>query len=179
MTGPDTLEPPPSTTVDAEYRALLALAQMLRDHPSPDTPIEALQHLADLARELTDARYAALAVTDESDRTEGFVTSGLTREDLRGLRTPPQAHGPLGSLRGDGRPVRISNLEQDPHAFGFPPRHPQMKTLMGVPVWAAKQVRGSLYVTDKHGADAFEDEDEAILSVLALHASHIIEERWY
>jgi GAF domain-containing protein len=54
-----------------------------------------------------------------------------------------------------------------------------MKTLMGVPLWAAKQVRGSLYVTDKHGADAFEDDDEAILAVLALHASHIIEESWY
>ncbi|HTE85532.1 MAG TPA: GAF domain-containing protein [Dehalococcoidia bacterium] len=178
-TAPEETAPGAPAAIDAEYRALLALAQMLRDYPSPETPVEALQHVADLARELTDARYAALAVTDEHDRTEGFVTSGLTRDELRGLRTPPQAHGPLGSLRGDGRPVRISNLEQDPHAFGFPPRHPQMKTLMGVPVWASKQVRGSLYVTDKHGADPFEDEDEAILSVLALHAARVIEERWY
>jgi GAF domain-containing protein len=168
-----------SDTVDPEYRALIALARMQQEQAASRTPIEALQHLADLARELTEARYAALAVTDENDRTEGFATSGLTREELRGLKTPPQAHGPLGSLRGDGRPVRISNLDQDPHAFGFPPRHPQMTTLLGVPIWAHKQVRGSLYVTDKRGSEPFSDDDEAMLIVLALHASRVIEERWY
>jgi GAF domain-containing protein len=168
-----------AAAVDPEYRALIALAHLLRDQEPSATPIEALQPIADLARELTEARYAALAVTDENDRTEGFATSGLTREELRGLKTPPQAHGPLGSLRGDGRPVRISNLENDAHAFGFPPRHPQMKTLLGVPIWAHKQVRGSLYVTDKHGSEPFGDEDEAMLIVLALHAARIIEDRWY
>jgi GAF domain-containing protein len=166
-------------SADAEYHALIALARMLRERPTPATPIEALQDIADLARGLTHARYAALAVTDERDRTEGFVTSGLTRDELRGLKTPPQAHGPLGSLRGDGKPVRINSLEQHPHSFGFPPRHPQMKTLLGVPLWVAQQVRGSLYVTDKDGGEPFEDGDEATLLTLAHHASYVIESRWY
>jgi GAF domain-containing protein len=181
MPTPNPLDPAQEETPssDAEYRALLALAKLMRERPAPSTPIDALQDVVDLARELTCGRYAALAVTDERDRTEGFVTSGLTQEELRGLRTPPQAHGPLGSLRGDGKPVRIDNLAQHPHSFGFPPRHPQMQTLIGVPLWVAQQVRGSLYVTDKRGGQPFSDDDEAVLVTLARHASHLIESRWY
>jgi two-component system, NarL family, sensor histidine kinase DevS len=179
MTATEMLAIPTESRVDAEYRALLGLAAMVREQPEASTPIDALQQLADLARTMTDARYAALAVTDDKDRTEGFVTSGLTREELRGLRTPPQAHGPLGSLRGDGRPVRIDDLEQDPHSFGFPPRHPSMKALLGVPIWVAREVRGSLYVTDKHGTGRFDDDDEAVLCVLARHAGNVIERHWY
>ena len=164
---------------DPEYRALIRLAEALREHPRPRTPIEALQIVVDLAREMTCARYAALAVTDERDRTEGFVTSGLSAEELRGLRTPPQAHGPLGSLRGDGRPVRITDLDSHPNSFGFPPHHPRMKSLMGVPLWARQQVRGILYVPDKDEVVAFDDADECVLLTLARHASNIIERDWY
>jgi two-component system sensor histidine kinase DevS len=164
---------------DGEYRALLRLAALVRAGPPPRTPLDALQQLVDLARELTRARYAALAVCDENDRTEGFVTSGLTRAQLRGLKVPPQGHGPLGRLRTDGKPVRYDNLDAAPNAFGFPPRHPTMKTMLGVPIRAHGQVRGSLYVTDKNGGEPFADDDEAALLVLARHAGVIVERDWY
>ena len=184
MSSADSPEVPASPEVarepvDAEYHALRRLARMLRRHPAPRTPIDALQQVADLARNITHARYAALAVTDEHDRTEGFVTSGLTREELGGLRTPPQAHGPLGSLRRDGRPLRIDNVEDHPNSFGFPPHHPKMKSLLGVPLWANQQVRGSLYVTDKRRDLSFDVDDETFLLVLGRHASQIIERDWY
>jgi GAF domain-containing protein len=164
---------------DPESRALRRLAHELAEREERLKPLDALQIVVDLAREMTSARYAALAVTDAQDRTEGFVTSGLTAEELRGLRTPPQAHGPLGSMRGDGRPVRIDNLDGHPMSFGFPPRHPRMNSLLGVPIWAWHEVRGSLYVTDKNGAHAFERDDEILLSVLARHAANVIEKDWY
>jgi len=170
---------PSETYVDPELRALKRLAGMLRHHPSSRKPLDALQVLVDLAREMTQARYAALAVTDSQDRTEGFVTSGLTAEELRGLRTPPLAHGPLGNLRGDGRPVRIEDLGSHPASFGFPPHHPRMKSLLGVPIWSHQEVRGSLYVTDKAVSESFSDEDEVLLSVLARHAANVIEKDWY
>ena len=165
--------------VDAEYRALMRLAELVRDHPNPNSPIEALQYLVDVAREMTDARYAALAVTDEKERTEGFVTSGLTRDELKGLRAPPQAHGPLRGLRREGEPIRIDDLEHHQQSFGFPPRHPHMKGLLGVQLWAHQQVRGSLYISEKPDERPFEDDDEKILLVLARHASQIIERDWY
>ena len=164
---------------DPEARALRALSQALPRLPASHRPEEALQPVADLARRLTRARYSALAVTDEHDYTIGFVTSGLSPDQLRRLRTPPQGHGPLGSLRADGRPVYFDNVQEFEGAFGFPPTHPRMATLLGVPLWAGGCVRGSLYVTDRDGGRPFENEDERALLTLARHASKVIEEQWY
>lgn len=163
---------------DAEARALRRLAE-LRRLPRPERPEGRLQQVVDLAREMTNARYSALGISDEADRTEGFVTSGLTKAQLRGLKVPPQGHGPLGSLRSDGKPVRIDDLDAHAKAAGFPPKHPEMKTMLGVPIWAFGQVRGSLYVTDRDGGEPFTDDDEATLVTLARHASNIVEHEWY
>ena len=163
---------------DAEYRTLRRLADAVRG-PKPRRPEEALQIVADLAREMTNARYAALSVSDENDLTEGFVTSGLTKAQLRGLKVPPQGHGPLGSLRSDGKPVRINDLDAHEKAFGFPPKHPTMKTMLGVAIWAGGEVRGSLYVTDRDGGDPFTDDDVVILLTLARHAGMIVERDWF
>jgi GAF domain-containing protein len=163
---------------DAEYRALRRLAKATSG-PKPKRPEESLQIVCDLAREMTNARYAALGISDEDDRTEGFVTSGLTKAQLRGLKVPPQGHGPLGSLRSDGKPVRINDLDSHEKSAGFPPKHPTMKTMLGVPIWAFGQVRGSLYVTDRDGSEPFTDADEQTLVTLARHAGNIVERDWY
>ena len=95
---------------DPERRALAALATRLKTLPRKRTPIESLQVVTDLSKKLTRARYTALSVTDEHDRVEGFVTSGLDPSQLAALSTPPQGHGPLGSLRQDGKPVYLDDL---------------------------------------------------------------------
>lgn len=164
---------------DPEARALRALAQELRALPDRHRPEDALQLVADIARRETKARYAAIAVTDEHDRTQGFVTSGMSPEELRGLRVPPQGHGPLGALRADGRPVRYDDVSNARRSFGFPPKHPQMRSLLGVPVWAQGAVRGSLYVTDRSDGKPFDDDDERLMVLLAEHASRVIEREWY
>jgi GAF domain-containing protein len=172
-------EAEPAAEHDPEYRVLRGLARLVETAPRPRTPLDSLQWLVDLSRELTCATYGALAVADEHDRTEGFVTSGLTKAQLRGLKVPPQGHGPLGSLRTDGRPVRYDNLDNAPNAFGFPPKHPTMKTMLGVPIWAHGEVRGSIYVTDRNGGEPFTDDDEAVLLVIARYAGAIVERDWY
>jgi len=163
---------------DPEARALRGLAQ-LSAAGIPERPLDALQQVVELARELTHARFAALAVTDGKDYVEGFVVSGLDAEEERKLRAAPQGHGPLGSMRKDGLAVRIDNLEELTTAFGFPPKHPEMTTLLGLPIWVDKDLRGALYVTDRDGGRPFEDGDEATLHVLARHAAAVIATRWY
>src|SRR5579875_931688 len=170
---------PRAWPLDGEMRALIALAEIQARYPQPKQPNDALQAVCDAARELTRGRYAALAITDERDRTEGFFTSGLTKEELKGLKVPPTGHGPLGSLRTDGRPVRIDDLDKHPKAFGFPPKHPVMKRMLGVPIWANGIVRGSMYVTDRADDRPFDDEDERALLMLARHVQYIIENYWY
>lgn len=176
---PTPVEPSPvEAEADPEYRTLRRLADAVRG-PKPKRPEDSLQVVVDLAREMTNARYAALTVSDENDLTEGFVTSGLTKAQMRGLKVPPQGHGPLGTLRSDGRPVRIDDLDAHEKAFGFPPKHPTMKTMLGVAIWAEGEVRGSLYVTDRDGGNPFTDDDVIVLLTLARHAGLIVEHDWY
>ena len=170
---------PRSTRHDPEARALAALAEALRALPAHRRPEDSLQIVVDLARRETGGKYAALNVTDEHDRTQGFVTSGMTAEQLRGLRVPQSSHGPLSSLRADGKPVRMDNVNEHRRAFGFPPRHPSMRSLLGVPLWANGVVRGALYVTDREDGQPFDEDDERLVLTLARHASTVIEREWY
>jgi len=163
---------------DPEYRALRRLADRNRKEP-PRNPTDALQHVVDVARELTRAKYAALAVTGDDDYVEGFVVSGFDDAALKALKVPPQGHGPLGTMRQDGLAVRLDDVAQHAKAFGFPPKHPQMRSLLGLPISARGEVRGALYVTDRRGGEPFRDEDEAALKVLARHAGLIVEASWY
>jgi GAF domain-containing protein len=167
--------PPTEVAADPEYRALRRLAGL---EPA-EAPLAALEQISALARELTDARYGALAVTDVDDHVEGFVVSGLSQDEERKLKAPPLGHGPLGTMRQDGLPVRIDDLEEHAKAFGFPPKHPEMKSLLGVPLWVDFKLRGALYVTDRNGGEPFLHSDEVMLQVLARHAGSVISDRWY
>jgi len=163
---------------DPEYRALRKLAGRNRKQP-PRNPTDALQHVVDVARDMTHATYGALAVTSETDYVEGFMVSGMDDEALRRLKVPPQGHGPLGDMRQDGLAVRYDDVSAHQKAFGFPPKHPQMKALIGVPIFASGEVRGALYVTDRRDGRRFSAEDEQVLRILSRHASLIIERSWY
>ncbi len=163
---------------DPEYRALRKLAERNRKHP-PRTPIDALQHVVDVAREMTRARYGALAITGPTDYVEGFVVSGMDKGALASLKGPPQGHGPLGNMRQDGLAVHFTDVSEHEKAFGFPPKHPEMKELLGVPIFAGGAVRGALYVTDARASGGFGDGDRRALDVLSRHASLIIEASWY
>ena len=178
MTSPVASEVPSREQRDPELLALRGLAR-LAAAGIPDRPLDALQQVVELARELTAARYAALAVTDGNDYVEGFVVSGLDPAEERKLKAAPQGHGPLGTMHQDGLAVRIDDLDACAAAFGFPPKHPQMKALLGLPLWVDKELRGALYVTDRDGCRPFDDGDQGALEVLARHASAVIAARWY
>lgn len=163
---------------DPEYRALRKLAERNRRLP-PRTPLDALQHVVDVAREMTHGTFGALAVTGTNDYVEGFVVSGMDDGVLAALKGPPQGHGPLGDMRLDGLAVHMRDVSQHARAFGFPPKHPDMKELLGLPIFCGADVRGALYVTDRKRGDGFRPDDEAALAALARHAGLIIEASWY
>lgn len=163
---------------DLEYRALRMLAGRNREQP-PRNPTDAFQHVVDTAREMTHATYGALAVTGTNDYVEGFIVSGMDEKALAALKGPPQGHGPLGQMRQDGLALHFTDVSVHEKAFGFPPRHPSMKELLGVPIIAAGEIRGALYVTDRRGKRPFDAEDESVLRLLAHHAGLVIAASWY
>jgi signal transduction histidine kinase len=135
-----------------------------------------LRRIVELAVELTDATYGALGVlTPDGRAIEEFVTVGVSEEERAAIGDPPVGHGLLGVLISDARPIRIPDIGADPRSVGFPPHHPPMRSLLGAPVAGRGRMFGNIYLTDKRGADGFDDEDERVLNVLATQAAVAVE----
>lgn len=135
-----------------------------------------LQAVADSAREVIGARYAALGVFNpEGTGLSTFVTSGLTPEQAARIGVLPQGKGILGLLISDPKPLRLADLSQHPRSVGFPQHHPHMRSFLGVPVMGRKGPIGNLYLTEKVDAPEFSLEDEAIAVMLAAQAAGAVE----
>jgi two-component system, NarL family, sensor histidine kinase DevS len=135
-----------------------------------------LQHIADSAREVVGARYAALGVIGEDGTSlVQFVTSGIDA-DLRGrIGELPKGRGLLGLVIRAGKPIRSTDINRHPDRYGFPPHHPPMRSFLGVPVAARGQVFGNLYLTEKIGSPEFTDDDEVMAVLLAAQAAVAVE----
>ncbi len=142
-----------------------------------------LQKVVDLSRNLVHARYGALGVLGQNGQyIEQFVTSGITQEQREQLGDPPVGHGLLGLLISEGKPMRVDEISRHPRSAGFPPNHPPMHSLIGVPIKSKGRVIGDLYLTDKiPEADEegdhvpFSEEDQTILEMFATQAAIAIE----
>src|SRR6266496_1788868 len=113
---------------------LVALSDALADLAAERSLNRVLQRIVDLAREVLRARYAALGLADGTGRIYEFITSGLTPQERATIGPLPRGHGLLGVLIREGRPVRTSTIAHDRRSSGFPPNHPPMTSLLGVPI---------------------------------------------
>ncbi|SEN78133.1 sensor histidine kinase [Actinacidiphila rubida] len=135
---------------------------------------QVLRRIVESAVVLVDAEYGALGVV-EGDRLSEFLTVGVSEEDARAIGPLPSGHGILGELIRHPEPLRLDNLADHPESYGFPPRHPPMRTFLGVPIRVRDEIFGNLYLTQKRGGRAFDDEDETVLKTLAVAAGVAIE----
>jgi signal transduction histidine kinase len=133
-----------------------------------------LQLIVDRVRTLVGARYAALGIVHEG-AIERFITSGITPEQRARLGRPPEGRGLLGLIISEGRSFRIPDIAAHPASYGFPPHHPPMRSLLGVPVRVKGRPIGNLYLTDKEGTPEFSEQDQRLTELFALHAGIAIE----
>jgi signal transduction histidine kinase len=137
---------------------------------------ELLQRIVETAAALTGARYAALGVIDQRGTAlERFVTTGIDAQTQSEIGDLPVGRGILGVLIREARPLRLTDLSQDPRSVGFPPGHPSMKSFLGVPILLRGSAYGNLYLTEKAGGEDFSDEDEEVVTLLAAQAAVAIE----
>ena len=155
-------------TVEALDEATRAIAEVL--------DLETvLQLIVDRVRTLVDARYAALGIVDSQRRILRFITAGITAEQRASIGPPPQGHGLLRLIIDEGRSLRIPEISAHPGSYGFPPNHPPMQTLLGVPITVHGRPVGDLYLTDKAGGVEFDDTDQRVVELFARHAGVAIE----
>lgn len=135
-----------------------------------------LERIASLACEQAGAKYAALGVLDDSGKLKQFISVGMTSEEMKQIPHPPRGLGLIGALmHGDGGNIRIPEIEDDPRAVGFPDGHPEMHSLLGVPIRIGGRQLGQIYLTEKIGETEFSLDDEKIIEILAAYAGAAIE----
>ncbi len=134
-----------------------------------------LQKVVELSRKLVGANFGALALLREDGRIDRFLTSGLGAEERERIGPPPKGTGLIGVLLREGTSLRVSDIARDHRAVGFPPHHPPMKSLLGIPIRSKGKIIGALYLTDKVEGEEFTLADQDALETLAAQSAVAIE----
>jgi len=166
-------EQAPERIEEDRFRRLIEVGSSLLS----ELDLEAvLKSVVEAAREVTGARYAALGVLDRERRElERFINVGIDEEARREIGNLPRGRGVLGELIREPAPLRLRDVNEHPHAYGFPPGHPPMHSFLGVPITVRGETYGNLYMTEKQGAEEFDDADEEAALTLASWAGIAIE----
>jgi signal transduction histidine kinase len=161
-----------STTDPLRMRRLLDAGRALVGELDPAA---VLDRVLAAAREVTGARYAALAIIDEQGEVEQLLTLGVDAQTRATIGDLPRGHGVLGVLWKESRPVRLSDITDDARSVGVPAGHPPMRNFLGVPILHRGAARGGLYLTDKQSGPFTEADEEAAV-ILADWAATAIED---
>src|SRR5438128_12116027 len=102
--------------------AVLAMAAELRVEPI-------LQRLVESARELVQARYAALGIPDGEGGFGRFMTTGRSAALMDESGPLPRTHGLLAGVLTEAAASRTSASRKDPRRQGSPPPRPTMSSL--------------------------------------------------
>ena len=162
----------PFTQVDPLVQRLLDAINVVGSDLS--LPI-VLRRIAESARELVGARYAALGVIGDDRQLSEFITVGIDTETYAAIGDLPEGHGILGLLIVDPKPLRLRDLTTHPQSYGFPANHPPMRSFLGVPIRVRNAVFGNLYLCEKEGAEEFTEVDEHLAVALASAAAIAVE----
>jgi two-component system, NarL family, sensor histidine kinase DevS len=133
-----------------------------------------LRCVAEAARDLLNARYAAIGVIGRDGQLEAFVHSGVPTATVDLIGQPPHGNGILDLLIRDRVPIRLNDLRAHPASSGFPPGHPPMRGFLGVPIRVSDAVLGNLYVAERTNGGQFSAEDEQLATALAVTAGGAI-----
>ena len=133
-----------------------------------------LYRIADAARELVGARYAALGVLAPDGGLAEFVHVGMDDRQAARIGQLPEGKGLLGALIEDPQPIRLARITDDSRSCGFPPNHPPMTSFLGVPIRIRDEVFGNLYLAES-GRGEFTAEDEELIKALAATAATVID----
>lgn len=133
------------------------------------------EKLLEKARGMTNARYGAFATFSKDGRIKDFVTAGMSKAVIDKIGDRPKGLGLIGAGKDMKTPFRTDDLSKHPQSCGFPQNHPDMKSLLGVPLVAPEgETLGILLLTEKKEG-SFTKEDEDIIATLSTEASVFLE----
>jgi signal transduction histidine kinase len=155
------------------YRRLIDISRDLASTLDLDMLLSRIVHAA---AEVSASEAASILLFDEAARQLYFqVSTNLDEPTQRGLVIPLD-----GSIAGwivnNRKPVRLSNVHDDPRFFGEVERATGFSTesILGVPLITKNKIVGVLETINKQRGK-FTDADESMLSVLGAQAAVAIE----
>ncbi|WP_409526066.1 EAL domain-containing protein [Nitrincola sp. MINF-07-Sa-05] len=155
------------------YAALIDISLQLASERNPRQLLDSLCHIA---RRLIGARYAVLAVNSREDEdTVYFTTSGINPGAVADMAQPDEGPDLLSKVVAERKPVRLTNPGGDPLALGLPESHPPVYSLLAAPIISLVHAYGWICLSERLGAEAFNEEDEHLLSILSAQAGRIYE----
>jgi signal transduction histidine kinase len=143
---------------------VLAVSSQLSVH-------DVLGKIVRAARSLAGARYAALGVPGEAGTFAEFVVDGLTAREQAAIGPLPRQHGILAVMLREGKPLRLADIRSDPRFWGWPPAHPELTDVLGVPIREGDNTLGFIFAACKTVPGGFTERDERLLSLFAAHAA--------
>lgn len=166
------MKPKQTEQLDPKLKALSEAVQTITSELSLE---QVLQKIAQAAQTLVNASYAALGIHDGQGRLSRFITAGLDPATQAKIGRLPSGSGLLGFFLHRGEALIIKDLASHPASAGFPPHHPIMHDLLGVPIFSKGELIGALYLTDKQDGSDFTEIDQQLVEMLALHVAIAIE----
>jgi signal transduction histidine kinase len=135
-----------------------------------------LNRVLESARELTEARYAALGVLGGSrTELEQFLTIGIDESEREKIGALPRGRGVLGELIVHPTALRLTDISEHPGSYGFPLGHPPMRSFIGVPILINAIPFGNLYLSEKRRGEQFTEADEEAVTMLSELAGFAID----
>ncbi|MCK5052747.1 MAG: GAF domain-containing sensor histidine kinase [Anaerolineales bacterium] len=159
-------------SLDSDLQALHRATLSLVSDLSLDGVLRRVIHAA---RDLSNAKYAAIGIPSGDGDLTTFITEGLSQEQRDHISIRPQGHGLIGEMLRTGESIRVANIADHPKSVGFPEGHPVMRSFLGVPIKAYGRSIGQIYLTDKIGEPEFSVRDQHLIEMLAAHAVAAIE----
>jgi signal transduction histidine kinase len=157
--------------MDTIVARLNEIASLVTRAAEAETLEEVLERIAQVSRELVQARYAALGVPDGKSGLRYFKVAGISPEQIRHIGHLPQGRGLLGALIKERQPIRIDRMQDDPRSAGFCNGHPEMTSLLGVPIHMGDELYGLLYLCDRMDGQPFSDQDQWLIEMIASYAA--------
>jgi len=132
---------------------------------------QVLERVAEVSRDLVNARYAALGVPDGRGGLKYFKVAGMSPDEVRQMSHLPTGRGLLGTIMQERRTIRLDRMQDDPRSSGFCDGHPTMTSFLGVPVQVGRQLFGQLYLADREDGQPFTEEDAQLVEMMAGYAA--------
>jgi PAS domain S-box-containing protein len=166
------------TLLETGERRLALLLEQWQRLMAEREPAALLRHVAEAAREITQARIAGVGiVSDDGSQFEDLVSVGLddavAAELKQQLSTDPDH--PARRVVANREVVSGTNPGGDPRALCLPPSHPPVHSFLLVPIASPSRVYGWLALIEKVDASSFSDVDTLLATTFGAQAGMVYE----